>query len=177
MHSIIYILTNTSIWQGWGNCTCGCRPMSWVDGGRRVWFSFVFLALTLPVLEWQSLPERGFLLDHTLSHRLPLQTAKGKSALMHTNTQRSSILKVTVRLIMSFIFRQTTALCLSVSCSSYLPVFSTTSHFFSVFRLRLPQESTTQISTATAAFVLTFCDHSGLQLSPSPKVSPSPSDL
>lgn len=40
----------------------------------------------------------------------------------------------------------------------------------SVFRLHLPQESTTQISTATAAFVLTFCDHSGLQLSPSPKV-------
>lgn len=32
----------------------------------------------LPSPEWQSLPERGFLLDHTLPHRLPLQTAKGE---------------------------------------------------------------------------------------------------
>lgn len=45
--------------------------------------SFVSLALTNEInvfphlLEWQSLPERGFLLDHTLPHRLPLQTAKG----------------------------------------------------------------------------------------------------
>lgn len=41
---------------------------------------------------------------------------------------------------------------------------------FSVCRLRLPRESTTQISTATAASVWTSCDHSGLPPSPSPKV-------
>ena len=40
----------------------------------------------------------------------------------------------------------------------------------SLARSRLPQESTTQISTATAASASTSCDHSGLLLSPSPKV-------
>lgn len=48
---------------------------------------------------------------------------------------------------------------------------------FSLFRSRSPQESTTQISTAMAASVLTSCDHSGLQLSPSPKVSHNPTEL
>lgn len=44
-------------------CQCYCPP--------TVNVSFI------SSLEWQSLPERGFLLDHTLPHRLPLQTAKG----------------------------------------------------------------------------------------------------
>ena len=43
---------------------------------------------------------------------------------------------------------------------------------FPFHRLHSPQESTTQISTATAAFALIFCGHSGPPLSPSPKVGP-----
>lgn len=41
-------------------------------------FLIKWTGFSVPTIEWQSLPERGFLLDHTLPHRLPLQTAKGK---------------------------------------------------------------------------------------------------
>lgn len=128
----------------------------------------------LSSLEWQSLPERGFLLDHTLPHRLPLQTAKGE---LDTDEQRRTKKdKLTSNSKEHIVF----VVC--KKCHNF-----TSFHFLffssrprphplplhlslSVFRLHLPQESTTQISTATAAFVLTSCDHSGLRLSPSPKV-------
>lgn len=133
-----------------------------------------------PVIEWQSLPERGFLLDHTLPHRLPLQTAKGEkdTDVQKTHTEAAHVNKVTVRYIEHLSPAKTYHKLVYIIQFPVVPLthpqFSPPPFTFlfssSVYRLHLPQESTTQISTATAAFVLTFCDHSGLQLSPSPKV-------
>lgn len=55
-----------------------------------------WVGFSLPALEWQSLPERGFLLDHTLPHRLPLQTAKGKQDIA-ANKEAAYIHIVTVK--------------------------------------------------------------------------------
>lgn len=86
------------------------------------------MGLFLPVLEWQSLPERGFLLDHTLPHRLPLQTAKGKQ---HMAAHRHTKLQYTLKSnhesqSASCLLKHATALHHSVSCcSSHLPLFLT----------------------------------------------------
>lgn len=132
------------------------------------------MSFSLPPSEWQSLPGRGILLDHTLPHRLPLQTAKGKQVTYthsHTDThhafEQSSSMTLSGMWLLPLHSKKKKKTSVSFLSFHTPPPFLVS---LSTRRLHLPQESTTQISTATAAFVLTSCDHSGLRLSPSPKV-------